>query len=162
MERAYCAATAGAAGMVAKQPDMFREEFWNRLSEVFLTRALITDTTTMTNPVLAECFRVLHDYLPENVADWAGVADITEAYLRKLLMGAFGYPPKHFLFMYKWYKLAIAYYNDRYLAEMNGHPPAMTIADFPDYHRMEEYYLLNRRKLDVVLRKNRGANTATV
>ena len=165
MERAFTASKLGAAGMVAKPPDMLSGKFWDQIASVFLNRTILPDVGGMANPVLRICCAILHEDLPENVSDWAGKGNITDTYLRKLWMDCFTVSPKHILFIYKLYKYALSWFNDRYISEVNDGDRRLSAYNFPGHQQLLNYYLINKRVLDGIRDKHYktpGAGVTTV
>ena len=148
MERAFEAARIGAAGMIAKPPDMNAQQFWTKLSDLFLQKTILPDLSSTSNTQLNECCRILIEGTPESVSEWAMEANITDAYLRKLWNDCYTFPPKHVLFMYRVYKSAFAYYNALYNSEINETDPFLPNIDSAEQNRQMQYYMQNKSMLD--------------
>jgi CheY-like chemotaxis protein len=154
IERAFTATKIGAAGMIAKPPDINSSEFWYTIGSLFLEQTILPTFTDTMNPCLGECCHILHNEAPQSVSDWAKKAGITDTYLRKLWTDCFACSPKHFLFMYKYYKDAIYYFNGRYLAELNEQEPAAFSREVAELQRQENYFLRNKNVLEAIRDKN--------
>lgn len=155
IERAFIATNLGAVGMIAKPPHIFSKKFWSILSEVFLDRKILPDMSGSFNPSLKECCNIIKTNLPEAVSDWAVLANISDAYLRKLWNECFTISPKHVLFLYKIYKQAFEYFNAIYLSDISG--CKLSQSNYPDmteHRRMMNYYMQNKEKLDAIRDKN--------
>jgi CheY-like chemotaxis protein len=149
IERAFEASKLGAAGLLAKPVDVTSPVFWDKLSEIFLQKTILPDLSAAVNPIICECCRVLVEDTPEMVSEWATKSNITDAYLRRLWSECFTFSPKHVLFLYKAYKSAFSYLNAQYLSEINNVAHVQKI-DTSAYHRLESYYLQNRKTLETV------------
>jgi|GEM_PF-1118601 len=147
IERAFSAAIFGAAGMIAKPPDLASRKFWRIIKDMFLNRTILPPMTATMNPQLRECCRVLRDELPENVSEWAHRAGITDAYLRRLWTDCYSRHPKHVLFMYRLYKNAFEYFTEIFLANQNEQEPRLSGIDKNASKQWMEYYLLNIKTL---------------
>lgn len=157
MERAFEATNLGAAGMIAKPPELNSSRFWDTLAEVFLDKTILPDLSAAVNTQLNECCKIIRKNLPETVSDWAAQANITDAYLRRIWSECMAFPPKHILFLYTVYKKAFEFYNTLYLSEVNSsgkHPP---VPDQMEHRRVMNYYLLNKRELDGIRDKLRAS-----
>jgi CheY-like chemotaxis protein len=152
--RAFHATKLGAVGMMAKPPEMNSPEFWGNLGELFLNRSILPVITDAINPCIGECCRILQNDFPDNVSDWAQKAGITDTYLRKLLTECYSFPPKHVLFIYKFYKDALDYFNKRYLAELDESEPSRININLSECQRQVSYFLQNRKALEAIRDKN--------
>ena len=84
LERAFEASKFGAAGLIAKPPQITAPKFWDILSKAFLESTILPVLPLTANPLLIECRKIICKDTPESVSDWAAKAHISDAYLRKL------------------------------------------------------------------------------
>lgn len=147
IERAFSAAIFGAAGMIAKPPDLASRKFWRIIMDMFLNWNILPPMRNPVNPQLRECCRIVREELPENVSEWAHKAGITDAYLRRLWTTCLSRHPKHVLFMYRLYKNAFEYFTEIYLANTAYQKPCLSGIDMSASKQWMEYYLLNIREL---------------
>ncbi|MBN1308100.1 MAG: response regulator [Chitinispirillaceae bacterium] len=156
IERVFTATKLGAAGMIAKPPDVGSPGFWSKISDAFLERSILPALTDAFNPCLTECCRILQNDLPDNVSDWAGKAGITDAYLRRLCTETCSFSPKQLLFIYKFYKDAFRYYNEFNLSVINHTEPPPPRIDRYEYQQQENYFLQHRRVMEAIRDRNGG------
>lgn len=155
IERAFEASKLGAAGMIAKPPDIFSPKLWNTISEIFLNKTILPDLSESVNPLLKECCSIIKNRLPESVSDWANLLCITDAYLRKLWSDCFSFSPKHVLFLYSLYKKAFDYYNAVLLTHIGEKSTTQIVnPDVIEHRRTMNYYLQNKEMLDAIRDKN--------
>jgi DNA-binding NarL/FixJ family response regulator len=119
IEKAYKATTYGAAGMISKPVETHTGKFWNTLTEVFCSKAIIPQLPENANSQLKLCCEVLRNNKPGSVTEWAAHVNISDSYLRKLWGECFTISPKLMLLKYKVYQKAFLYHNAMYLAETN-------------------------------------------
>ncbi len=150
LERAFVASNLGAAGMIAKPPEVTSQKFWNTLNKAFLDNVILPATSQNTNPIFVSCCKIIQSYLPESVSDWAIKANITDTYLRRLWSDCYAFPPKHVLFLYRIYKQAFAYFDAHYLNKICNVQINITEPDQEEYRRIKNYYLQSKNELDLL------------
>lgn len=150
LERAFVASNLGAAGMIAKPPEVASQKFWNTLSKAFLDRVILPAVPQTANPIFVSSCRIIQSDLPESVSAWAAKANISDTYLRRLWSECYAIPPKHILFLYKTYKQAFTYFDAHYINEINNTQISITEPDQEEYRRVKNYYIQNKYDLDLI------------
>ena len=138
IERAYEASSLGAKGIFGKPLDLMSDRFWKTLRTLFLNKLILPGETS--DPLLDQCCMVLKDTCPETVAAWADASGLSVGYLRKVCMKGFGIAPKQILFLYRLYRDAFLYYENK----------RNTKIDSRYYDRQIGYYLQNKKLLDTI------------
>jgi CheY-like chemotaxis protein len=151
IERAFAATNCGAAGMFAKPLDFYSIELWQFFRDIFLGRCLLPVTEKSAHTVFHNCCEVLINRLPENVAQWANLVGVTDAYLRKMWSEYYMVSPKHILFMFKLYRDVFDYYSKSYLAKINGGEQDEIVFKEAEWRPRICYYLVNKNTFTAIV-----------